>query len=1020
MRKINKLGRRAAALVLAVGLTLSTAAPVLAADADEVQTPAAQTEQQETDTEADEADVDTEADEAAALPELSEDREVAEEDEAVALPELSEDREVAEEDEAAALPELSEDWAVDPDEASLMKWDPDKWIKDLINKGIGKVEEEIRKNSQKYISKHEHVYTIVEETVSEATCTEAKQVKYRCNHKENYLIKDVGGFDPTKYGIKVEVPLECNDTKVLPVGNALGHDFDEEAIAALKPCQTKTFTCRRDGCNETKVIKATKAHTPGEWEVLAAPTCTENGKRIKKCTVCGEILEEDTNSKDMVALGHDFEGAEWVIEAPTCTTPGQRYQVCKRDGCGKKNFDEAYAAEHPALGHAWGKYVNDNKPACEQQTETAHCTREGCTATDTCNLPNFGADGNPLPHKYTNYTVTAEAFGVPITYESYCDYCHGVRKEFTVADKDARVDTETKTALNNVKLDGKTADEYVDAVINKALANAQEAVKNAKTKEEALDALDQISSTVKSELSGIKISVGNLSTEVTISEKDLNEALKPLDNTVADLKSSLNDSFLSQDTITNVVDKLAGDVQGSKAPQAGIKQILHNTVYDAIYNIGVSDDKKKTTDNTQVISDMVLQLVKDVVDTSKTGEGYEDNDKKWNALTGSLVNDAMNLAVDELMKDETYAKLLKTKLGAATMEEVRAEVRNQLVNDPTFMNQVRKIAENAASNAQKRVNGGWPTEKIMDGLQKDLLPGVTNLVSDQVSKLGASAGDIVDNKVSDTVHKFLPGKLGDWVSDKIGGKVNDAVTGKVDDLNKQVTDLIGSTIKQLTCTHEWGDRETLKAATCTEKGQTGVVCHKCGKVKDKKDDIPATGHTPVTDPAVAPTETTDGLTEGSHCGVCGVVLQAQEVIPMLDPTIDTWFSRAATTEADAKAAGFDSVDAANAALDAALTAAGFDPANAEHFTVQVNSSIGVLPNDRFSESGVTGKLTLPEGTRGKTAQTYYAVQMFTADTRFHKAGDVVVTPVSIDTYAKTGLQFTVYSEAVMAIAWKAQ
>lgn len=82
MRKFNKLGKRAAALVLAVGLTLSTAAPVLAADADEVQTPAAQTEQQETDTEADEADVDTEADEAAALPELSEDREVAEEDEA--------------------------------------------------------------------------------------------------------------------------------------------------------------------------------------------------------------------------------------------------------------------------------------------------------------------------------------------------------------------------------------------------------------------------------------------------------------------------------------------------------------------------------------------------------------------------------------------------------------------------------------------------------------------------------------------------------------------------------------------------------------------------------------------------------------------------------------------------------------------------------------------------------------------------------------------------------------------------
>ena len=918
MRKINKLGKRAAALVLAVGLALSTAAPVLAADADEVQTPVAQTEQQETDTEADEAD---------ALPELSEDREVAEEDEAAALPELSEDREVAEEDEAAALPELDEDWAVD--EAALLKGHKHKWKK--------------------------------EKTVA-PTCTEQGYTVYKCE----YNIFGIG----------------CTETKKDDFVSALGHDMSD-------------------------------------WIVVKA-TCTTAGEKYKVCqrSGCNHKVVEEGYAEAHPALNHDFEGAEWVIEAPTCTTPGQRYQVCKRDGCNQKNVDETYAAAHPALGHVWGKYVNDNKPACEQQTETAHCTREGCTATDTENLPNFGADGNPLPHKYTNYTVTAEAFGVPLTYESYCDYCHGARKEFTVADKDARVDTETKTALNNVKLDGKTADEYVDAVINKALANAQEAVKNAKTKEEALDALDQISSTVKSELSGIKISVGNLSTDVTISEKDLNEALKPLDDTVADLKSSLNDSFLSQDTITNVVDKLAGDVQGSKAPQAGIKQILHNTVYDAIYNIGVSDDKKKTTDNTQVISDMVLQLVKDVVDTSKTGEGYEDNDKKWNALTGSLVNDAMNLAVDELMKDETYAKLLKTKLGAATMEEVRAEVKNQLVNDPTFMNQVRKIAENAASNAQKRVNGGWPTEKIMDGLQADLLPGVTNLVSNQVSKLGASAGDIADNKVSDTVHKFLPGKLGDWVSDKIGGKVNDAVTGKVDDLNKQVTDLIGSTIKQLTCgKHEYGDFEILKNPTCTEKGQKGKICKKCGKITEKTD-IPATGHTPVTDPAVAPTETTDGLTEGSHCGVCGVVLQAQEVIPMLDPTIDPWFSRAATTEADAKAAGYDSVDAANAALDAALTAAGFDPANAEHFTVQVNSSIGVLPNDRYPEDGVTCKLTLPQATKGQMAQEYYLVQMCTADGRFRKAGDIIVTPVRMDTYDKNGLKFTAYSQSIVALAWK--
>lgn len=928
MRKINKLGRRAAALVLAVGLTLSTAAPVLAADADEVETPAAQTQQQETDTEADEADVDTEADEAAALPELSEDREVAEEDEAVALPELSEDREVAEEDEAAALPELDEDWAVD--EAALLKEHKHKWKK--------------------------------EKTVA-PTCTEQGYTVYKCEY------------------------------------NIFGY-----------------------GCTATKKddFKPALDHNMSDWIVVKA-TCTTAGEKYKACqrSGCTYKVVEEGYAEAHPALGHDFEGAEWVIEAPTCTTPGQRYQVCKRDGCNQKNIDETYAAAHPALGHAWGKYVNDNKPACEQQTETAHCTREGCTATDTEDRPNFGSDGNPLPHKYTSYeiyTAKWENNKLVTYYKSKCDYCGHEDNTFTGKEGEKVADGLTDLALKNVKFEWKTdegktdvtLDQYITNVINKALQEAREEADKAgkddtMTKGQALAALDKISDTVTSELKDLKIAVGD-GVEVPIDPSVLN----PLYKTIGDLKDSLDDSFLSKDTIVNVVDKLAGDVTKSEATQPGIYQVLYNTVYDAIYNIGKADNEKKTTDNTQAISDMVLQLTQEVV-KSDTG---------WNDLTGALVNDAMNLAVDELMKDETYAKLLKTKLGAATMEEVRAEVKKQLVNDPTFMNQVRKIAENAASNAQERVNGGWPTEKIMDGLQKDLLPGVTDLVSDQVSKLGASAGDIVDNKVSDTVHKFLPGKLGDWVSDKIGGKVNDAVTGKVDDLNKQVTDLISSTIKQLTCgKHEYGDFEILKNPTCTEKGQKGKICKKCGKITEKTD-IDAAGHAPVTDPAVAPTETTDGLTEGSHCGVCGAVLQAQEVIPMRDPTIDTWFSRAATTEADAKAAGFDSVDAANAALDAALTAAGFDPANAEHFTVQVNSSIGVLPNDRYPEDGVTCKLTLPQATKGQMAQEYYLVQMCTADGRFRKAGDIIVTPVRMDTYDKNGLKFTAYSQSIVALAWK--
>lgn len=916
MRKINKLGKRAAALVLAVGLTLSTAAPVLAADADEVQTPAAQTEQQETDTEADEADVDTEADEAAALPELSEDREVAEEDEAVALPELSEDREVAEEDEAAALPELDEDWAVD--EAALLKGHKHKWKK--------------------------------EKTVA-PTCTEQGYTVYKCEY-------NIFGYG-------------CTATKKDDFVSALGHDMSD-------------------------------------WIVVKA-TCTTAGEKYKACqrSGCTYKVVEEGYAEAHPALDHDFEGAEWVIEAPTCTTPGQRYQVCKRDGCGQKNFDETYAKEHPALGHVWGKYVDDDKPGCQQQTETAHCTREGCTATDTEDRANFGPGGNPLPHKYTTYKGLDEILGVPTKYKSTCDYGCGTTKEFGALDKDVVVDKTTQGAMDTVKVDDMTADERANQIIDDALKAAQEAVKQAKTKKEAIAALDQISATVKSELSSMKISVGKLNKDVSIDPKDLENILKPLDTTIDSLKGSLDDSFLSQETITSLVNKLATDVPASTAPETGIKKLIYNTVYDAIYNLTAKDDEKKTTDSMPDVKNMVLQLVSDV---AKSDEG-------WNTLTDALVDDAVELALDEVMKDKKYAMLLKTKLGASTVEEVRAEVKKQLVNDPTFMNSVRAQVKTAADEASKGVSQGWSDQKVLDRLQANLLP-ISGLVANKIDELGSSAGNIADNKVDDTVHKFLPGKLGDWVSDKVGNKVNNIVQNKVNDLGGQVTDLIDSFIKQFTCgKHEYGDFEILKNPTCTEKGQKGKICKKCGKITEKAD-IDATGHAPVTDPAVAPTETTDGLTEGSHCGVCGVVLQAQEVIPMLDPTIDPWFSRAATTEADAKAAGFDSVDAANAALDAALVKAGFSPIQAEHFTVQVNSSIGVLPNDRYPEDGVTCKLTLPQATKGQMAQEYYLVQMCTADGRFRKAGDIIVTPVRMDTYDKNGLEFTAYSQSIVALAWK--
>ena len=75
--------------------------------------------------------------------------------------------------------------------------------------------------------------------------------------------------------------------------------------------------------------------------------------------------------------------------------------------------------------------------------------------------------------------------------------------------------------------------------------------------------------------------------------------------------------------------------------------------------------------------------------------------------------------------------------------------------------------------------------------------------------------------------------------------------------------------------HTYEARVT-KEPTCTEEGIKTYACS-CGE--EYTEQIVALGHKEVTDPAVEPTETEDGKTEGSHCSVCKEVLKEQQIIP---------------------------------------------------------------------------------------------------------------------------------------------
>ena len=110
----------------------------------------------------------------------------------------------------------------------------------------------------------------------------------------------------------------------------------------------------------------------------------------------------------------------------------------------------------------------------------------------------------------------------------------------------------------------------------------------------------------------------------------------------------------------------------------------------------------------------------------------------------------------------------------------------------------------------------------------------------------------------------------------------------------------GLRAKYCSVCHQFVDTEVIPAlthmvvtdeavsASCLKSGLTeGSHCAVCGEVLTAQEVIPATGHTVVTDPAVAATASATGLTEGSHCSVCGEVLVRQTELPALSSSSHT-------------------------------------------------------------------------------------------------------------------------------------
>lgn len=94
----------------------------------------------------------------------------------------------------------------------------------------------------------------------------------------------------TEKGVKTRECDNCGDTETADLP-AKGHTYADE------------FTCHDRVCTVEDcghIEKATTAHNFGDWEIVKAPTCTEEGLKERICSVCGD------KESEKIATEHSF------------------------------------------------------------------------------------------------------------------------------------------------------------------------------------------------------------------------------------------------------------------------------------------------------------------------------------------------------------------------------------------------------------------------------------------------------------------------------------------------------------------------------------------------------------------------------------------------------------------------------------------------------------------------------------------------------------------------------------------
>lgn len=595
-----------------------------------------------------------------------------------------------------------------------------------------------------------------------------------------------------------------------------------------------------------------KEHTYDSGVITKEPDCIGKGVKTYTCTGCG-----DTYTEEIPALGHDWpdEDEYTVITPATCTSQGEGRRYCKR-GC-RYYFKVVIPA-----GHTYDSGVVIKKPSCtEKGTKQYTCT--GCGVSYTEEIP---ANGHT---KVIDPAVPATTTTTGLTEGSHCSVCNTIIEQqqvIPVLEDSKNQETEGEGGKKDDTDSGdsqKDPNDYVtvkvDAAYNQTEARTMFSMINefrtSKTDAWYWDWDDTTKVVCNTDEDFM---IGTLEYDYDLEAIAMQRA--------AEIAFNWNKDHIrpNGEGCTTV------SVNGAHANGENIAMGT-KSASGAFYLWKETNEKYAGQGHRRNMLNAAFQSVGiGYAEVNGVGCWVQEFSRETYNTDGKVNRDGAQQVDVEVKK--SFVKQLNL-----TPERTAMSV---LIGDetalPTLDIQLQlKNTWEGVGFIPVQVEYEWKTEnsniaRIEDGKLIGVKEGVTKLTTTIIDKPVSVTVNVL--KEEEKEHKYDTGEILQQPLCGSKGKIRYTCT------------ICGYTYEDTLpeLGHDW-EETIIKQPTCSEYGTVHRVCRRegCGADYTENAIRPTGNHTIVIDPAVPATVTSTGLTEGSHCSVCGKIFKYREVVPKL-------------------------------------------------------------------------------------------------------------------------------------------